>query len=131
MELLQIKYRNLMVVYFHLLPSLMLLSYIIHVSHVYYRCIIIHLSQVAQRWRICLPVQKPLEVWVPSLGQDDPLEEEMATHSILVWKILWTEEPGGLQSVESQSQIPEATKHSCTYIVIIFALNSHISYKEI
>ena len=76
-------------------------------------------------------MQKPLEVWVPSLGQDDPLEEEMATHSILVWKILWTEEPGGLQSVESQSQIPEATKHSCTYIVIIFALNSHISYKEI
>ena len=56
-------------------------------------------------------MQKPLEVWVPSLCQDDPLEEEMATHSILAWKILWTEEPGGLQSVESQRQIPEATKH--------------------
>ena len=36
--------------------------------------------------------------WVQSLGQEDPLEEEMATHSsILAWKLLWTEEPGGLQ----------------------------------
>ena len=34
------------------------------------------------------------------LGQEDPLEKEMATHSsILVWKITWTEEPGGLQSM--------------------------------
>ena len=39
---------------------------------------------------------------VPSLGQEDPLEEEMATHSsILAWKIPWTEEPGGLRSKES------------------------------
>ena len=39
-------------------------------------------------------------MWVPSLGWEDPLEEEMATHSsILVWEIPWTEEPGGLQSV--------------------------------
>ena len=38
------------------------------------------------------------------LGQDDPLEKEMATHSgILAWRIPWTEEPGGLQSAESQS----------------------------
>ena len=40
---------------------------------------------------------------VQSLGQEDPLEEEMATHSsILAWEILWTEEPGGLQSMGSQ-----------------------------
>ena len=39
-------------------------------------------------------------MWVQSLGQEDPLEKEMATHSsILVWRILWTEEPGGLQSM--------------------------------
>ena len=39
------------------------------------------------------------------LGQEDPLEEEMATHSsILAWKILWTEKTGGLQSVRTQSQ---------------------------
>ena len=41
-----------------------------------------------------------------SLGQEDPLEEEMATHSsILAWKIPWTEECGGLQCIESQSWI--------------------------
>ena len=41
------------------------------------------------------------QVW--SLGQEDPLEKEMATHSsILAWEIPWTEEPGGLQSVVSQ-----------------------------
>ena len=40
---------------------------------------------------------------VPSLGWEDPLEEEMATHSsILAWRIPWTEEPGGLQSMGSQ-----------------------------
>ena len=38
--------------------------------------------------------------WVPSLGWEDPLEKEMATHSsILAWEILWREEPGGLQSM--------------------------------
>ena len=45
------------------------------------------------------------ETWVPSLGQEDPLEEDMATHSsILAWEIPWTEEPGGLQSMGSHSQ---------------------------
>ena len=43
------------------------------------------------------------EIWVRSLGQEDPLEKEMATHpSILAWRIPWTEEPGGLQSKGSQ-----------------------------
>ena len=43
------------------------------------------------------------ETWVPSLGQEDPLEEEMAIHSsVLAWKIPWTEEPGGLQSMGLQ-----------------------------
>ena len=42
-------------------------------------------------------------MWVPSLGREDPLEKEMATHSsILVWKIPWTKEPGGLQPMGSQ-----------------------------
>ena len=40
------------------------------------------------------------ETWAPSLGWEDPLEEVMATHSsILAWEILWTEEPGRLQSM--------------------------------
>ena len=43
------------------------------------------------------------EIWVPSLGQEDSLEEGMATRSsILAWRIPWTEEPGGLQSIGSQ-----------------------------
>ena len=43
------------------------------------------------------------ETQVQSLGQEDVLEKEMATHSsILAWKIPWTEEPGGLQSMGSQ-----------------------------
>ena len=42
------------------------------------------------------------ETWVQSLGQEDPLEKEMATHSsTLVWKIPWMEEPGRLQSMGS------------------------------
>ena len=48
-------------------------------------------------------MQKPQETWVRSLGQEDPLEKEMATHSsILAWEIPWTEESGGLQSIGSQ-----------------------------
>ena len=43
------------------------------------------------------------ETWVSSLGQEDPLEKEMATHSsILAWEIPWIEEPGRLQSVVFQ-----------------------------
>ena len=50
------------------------------------------------------PVQESQQMQVRSLGQENPLEEEMATHSsILAWKIPWTEETGGLQSRESQS----------------------------
>ena len=50
--------------------------------------------------RICLPVQ---EMWVQTLGQEDPLDKEMALlSSILAWEIPWTEEPGGLQSMGSQ-----------------------------
>ena len=43
------------------------------------------------------------ETWVQSLGQEDPLEKEMATYSsTLAWKIPWTEKPGRLQSMRSQ-----------------------------
>ena len=57
-------------------------------------------SLVAQTVK-CLPTMQ--ETQVQSLGQEDPLEKEMATHSsILSWKIPWTEEPGRLQSMGSQ-----------------------------
>ena len=47
--------------------------------------------------------------WVQHLGWEDPLEEEMATHSsILTWEIPWTGEPGGLQSIGSQSQTQQS-----------------------
>ena len=43
------------------------------------------------------------ETWVPSLDWEDPLDKGMATHSgVLAWRIPWTEEPGGLQSMGSQ-----------------------------
>jgi len=48
-----------------------------------------------------LPVMR--EAWVRSLGREDPLEKEMATHSSTrAWKIPWTEEPGRLQSIGLQ-----------------------------
>ena len=50
-------------------------------------------------------IQETQEAQVRSLGGEDPLEEGMATHSsIVAWRIPWTEEPGGLQSIGSQSQ---------------------------
>ena len=53
-------------------------------------------SRVAQRLKH-LPAMQ--ETWVQSLGQEDPPEKEMATHSsIIAWRIPWVEEPGGLQS---------------------------------
>ena len=52
-------------------------------------------------WCLSLPAMR--ETRVQSLGQEDPLEKEMATHSsIPAWRIPWTEEPGGLQSMGSQ-----------------------------
>ena len=48
-------------------------------------------------------MQETQEMWVQSLGWEDPLEKEMATHSsTLAWKIPWMEEPVGLQSMGSQ-----------------------------
>ena len=58
-----------------------------------------------------------LETQVPSLGQEDPLEKEMATHSsTLAWKIPWTEEPGRLQSMGHK----ETRLGDFTYLLINF-----------
>ena len=63
----------------------------------------------------CLPLQEPQELKPqdPSLHWEDPLEEEMATHtSILSWRIPWTEEPCGLQSMgHRESDMTEHKKH--------------------
>ena len=61
---------------------------------------VLRASLVAQRLKY-LPAVR--ETWVQSLGREDPLEKEMATHSsILAWEIPWTEEPGRLQSMGLQ-----------------------------
>ena len=57
-------------------------------------------SLMAQWYRKRLPTQ---ETWVQNVGQEDPLEKKMATHSsILAWEIPWTEEPGRLHYMGSQ-----------------------------
>ena len=58
---------------------------------------------MAQQFKNPPAMQDTQGMQVQSLGQEDPLEEEMATHSsILAWEIPWAEEPGGLQSMQSQ-----------------------------
>ena len=69
-------------------------------KYLYYIYVCVWASLVAQMVKR-LPTM--LETWVRSLGREDPLEKEMATHfSILAWRIPWTEEPGRLQSVGYQ-----------------------------
>ena len=64
-------------------------------------------SQVVLVIKNCLPMQKIHEMWIQSLGQEDPREEEMATYSSIPgWEIPWTEEPGRLQS-----KGPQKVKH--------------------
>ena len=72
------------------------------------------------------------ETWIGSLGREDSLEKEMATHSsILAWKIPWTEEPGGLQSMGSQEsnmiqQLNHTPSMNMDYLFIQFFLISII-----
>ena len=58
-------------------------------------------------------------MWVRSLGQEDLLEEGIATHSsILAWRIPWTEEPGRLQSIGSQRVEHHGSSLACMYALI-------------
>ena len=57
-------------------------------------------KQTNKQTKTHLPVQAMHEKWTGYLGGEDPLEEEIAAHSsILAWRTLWTEEPGGLQYI--------------------------------
>ena len=59
------------------------------------------------------------ETWVRSLGREDPLEKEMATHSsILAWKIPWTEEPGRLQSMGSQKSQTRLSDFTSLHMIL-------------
>ena len=63
-----------------------------------------------------LPIQETEETQVPSLGQEDPLEEGMAIHSsILAWRIPWTEEPGRLLSTVLQRVRCDWSDLACTH----------------
>ena len=77
------------------------------------------------------------ETWVQSLGEEDPLEEGMATHSsILAWRILRTEEPGGLPSIRSQRAMKRLSMQMQTLILdpcafLVTLVNSHITGNQI
>ena len=66
-------------------------------------------------------MQDMQEMWVWSLGRKDPLEEGMAAHSsILAWRIPWTEEPGRLQSIGSQTvDMTEVTEHDIPFFLFV------------
>ena len=74
---------------------------------IFKKCIRSRASPVAPWIKNPTAMQETQEMWetqVQFLGWEDPLEEEMATHSsILAWRIPWSEEPGGLQSMGSQT----------------------------
>ena len=64
------------------------------------------------------------ETWVRSLDWDNPLENGMATHSsILAWRIPWAKEPGGLQSMGSQSQTQQSDQHIHTHLLLYSAVS--------
>ena len=64
-------------------------------------------------------MQESQEMWVQSLGQEDPLKEGKATHSsVLAWSIPWTEEPGGLWSIRLQKAGHDWSALPCTYTYI-------------
>ena len=79
-------------------------------------------SLVAQRLKHLSAMR---ETWVRSLGWEDPLEKEMATHSsILDWRIPWMEEPSGLQSIGSQQRIGHDWLTSLSTRIVYFSLQA-------
>ena len=89
---------------FTLIPAcqMILVTLIGHCTYTVFRLILLYYgaSLVAPMVKNMLAMQ---ETWVQSLGQKDPLEKKMATHSsILAWEIPWIEKPGKLQSTGSQ-----------------------------
>ena len=65
------------------------------------------------------------ESWVQSLGQEDPLENGMATHSsILGWRIPWTEEPGGLQSIGFCKESDTAERLTVSLFRVVIGLDN-------
>ena len=89
------------VIYYTALYIIMLI--ICHYKYYVYHVYIIWASQMVLVVKNLSANAGDINDAIQSLGQEDPLEEGMATHSsILAWRIPWTEEPGGLQSMGSQ-----------------------------
>ena len=88
-----------------LIPMLLPITEIFDCSYFdFYFCLCLKwASWIAQQVKNSPAMQETQEIWVQSLGQEDPLEEGMATHSsISAWRVPWTEESGGLQFMGSQ-----------------------------
>ena len=79
-----------------------------------------------------LPVMQELqETQIRYLGQEDPLEEGMATHSnILAWRIPWTQEPGGLWSIELRSIGWQRVRHFSSDLACMQSHNRHLTYRH-
>ena len=82
---------------------------------------------------ILLPMQETQEMWLRSLGQEVPLEKEMATHSgILAWRIPWTEEPRGLQCMGFQRVRHDwACMKSHSLLAVSLQCNGKVHYTDI
>ena len=78
-------------------------------------------SQVAQWVKNMPAMQETQEIYVRFLSWEDSLEKAMATHSsVLAWRIPWTEEPGGLQSIgHKKLDMTEVTEHTCIQRIMI------------
>ena len=99
-----------------------------------------HVFQIYWASLVAQAVKNPpaiQETQVQSLGREDPLEKGMATHSsILAWRIPWTGEPGGLQSIGSQSQTKlsdlcaRTLVHRCMHMHTHTHTHTHMGYRK-
>ena len=69
------------------------------------------------------------ETWYQSLGQEDPLEKDLSAHpSILAWRILWTEEPGRLQSIEPQRVRRDLATNRHVYTLLLIKITLRLGF---
>ena len=112
---------------FHVIPESITPASHVHLGHACFFLSLPGAYQVAlvvKKKKICPPFQETQKTGVQSLGWEDPLEKEMATHSsILAWKIPWAEEPGQLQPLGSQ-RFRLSRAHTPTFLPVTPAESS-------
>ena len=127
-------FTNCRISFFLMLEYIPLYMYIMYIIYVYYIYYISCICVMYTLYIICgiIPTMGQMvknlsavhKTWVWSLGQEDALEKGMATHSsILAWRILWTEEPGGLQSMRTQRVVQDWATNTFTSLFMV-----HIIY---